>query len=62
MIALLITLAVIGLLVYLVNTYVPMAAPWKNLFNIIAIVLTVIWLLNVFGIFAYDTPLPRYHH
>lgn len=49
----LITLIIVGVLVWLVNTYIPMAEPWKKFFNIVAIVLTAIWLLNVFGAFAY---------
>lgn len=52
-ITLIIILAVIGLLMWLVNTYLPMAEPWKKILNIVAIVATIIWLLNVFGVFAY---------
>lgn len=49
-VTLLVILAIIGVLVWLVNTYIPMAEPWKKAFNVIAIIATVLWLLNVFGI------------
>jgi hypothetical protein len=49
----LLVLICIGLLLWAVNKYVPMAASIKNIFNVVAIVLTIIWLLKVFGVFAY---------
>jgi hypothetical protein len=49
---LVITLAVIGLLMWLVNTYLPMADPYKKILNIVVIVATVLWLLQVFGIWG----------
>jgi hypothetical protein len=50
-IQLVVILAVIGLLLWLVNTYIPMAEPIKRIINIIVIVAIILWLLNVFGIF-----------
>lgn len=38
----------IAVLVWAVNRWVPLSAPWKNAFNILAIVLTAFWLLDVF--------------
>jgi hypothetical protein len=46
----LVTIVVIGLIVWAVNSFIPMAEPYKKIFNIVAIVLTCIWLLSVFGI------------
>ena len=48
-----ITLAVIGLLLYLVTTYVPMADPIKRILVAVVVICVVIWLLQVFGVFAY---------
>ena len=48
---LIILLAVIGLLLWLVNTYVPMAEPIKRIINIVVIICVVLWLLNFFGLF-----------
>lgn len=50
-IGLIVVLVVIGLLMWLVNTYIPMADPYKKILNVIVIVLVVLWLLNVFGVF-----------
>jgi hypothetical protein len=50
-IGLIITLVVIGLLMWLVNSYIPMADPYKKILNVVVIVLVVLWLLGVFGVF-----------
>ena len=49
----LIVLIVIGLLLWLVNTYIPMDGKIKQILNIVAIIATILWLLKVFGVFAY---------
>lgn len=49
----LITLIVIGVLLYLVNTFIPMDSRIKTLFNIVAIVFVVIWLVKVLGLMKY---------
>jgi uncharacterized BrkB/YihY/UPF0761 family membrane protein len=48
---LIVVLAVVGVLMWLINTYLPLAEPWKKILNIVAIVATILWLLSVFGIF-----------
>jgi hypothetical protein len=64
MIGLVITLIVIGLLLWLVNTYIPMDAKIKQILNVVVIICVVLWLLNVFGVFGYlgNTSVPRLHH
>ena len=47
----LLTLIVVGVLLWLVNTYIPMDAKIKRLLNIVAVVAVVLWLLRVFGLF-----------
>ena len=49
---LIVILAVIGVLMWLVNAYVPMAEPYKKILNIVVIIAVVLWLLSVFGIFT----------
>jgi uncharacterized BrkB/YihY/UPF0761 family membrane protein len=51
-IQLIIVLAIIGVIMWLINTYLPMAEPWKKILNIVVIVATVLWLLSVFGVFS----------
>lgn len=48
----LVTLIVIGVLLWLVNTYIPMDAKIKRILNIVAVIAVVLWLLNVFGLFG----------
>ena len=51
-ITLLITLIVVGVLLWLVNTYIPMDAKIKMIINIVVVILVVIWLLRVFGVWG----------
>jgi hypothetical protein len=46
-----ITLIVIGVLLWLVNSYIPMDGKIKQILNAVAVIGTVLWLLNVFGLF-----------
>jgi hypothetical protein len=50
LISVILTLVVIGLLLWLVNTYIPMQGTIKRILNIVVVVCVVIWLLHVFGI------------
>lgn len=49
----LIVLAVIGLLLWLINTYIPMDVKIKKILNIVAVIVIILWLLKVFGIISY---------
>ena len=48
-------LIAVGVLLWLVNTYIPMDAKIKTISNIVVVILVVVWLLKVFGIFHYLT-------
>ena len=50
-----ISLIVVGVLLYLVNRYIPMAASIKSILNAVVIIAVVIWLLKVFGLWGYIT-------
>jgi hypothetical protein len=49
----LLVIVVVGVLLYLVNNYIPMDGKIKNILNIVVVVAVIIWLLKVFGIFSY---------
>lgn len=49
-IQILVVLIVIGVLMWLVNSVIPMADPWRKIVNVVAIIFTVLWLLQVFGL------------
>lgn len=46
-------LILVGLALWLVNTYIPMAAGIKSLLNIVVFVVVLIWLLQVFGLIGH---------
>ena len=50
LISLVIVLIVVGVLLWLVNTYIPMDGKIKNILNIVVVIAVVIWLLQVFGL------------
>ena len=45
-----ISLIVVGVLLWLVNTYIPMDAKIKSILNIVVVIAVVIWLLQAFGL------------
>ena len=45
-----IVLVVVGVVLWLINNYVPMDRKIKNILNIVAVIVVVIWLLQVFGV------------
>jgi len=47
------TLIVVGVLLWLVNSYIPMAAPIKKILNILVVVAVVLWLLYGFGVLGH---------
>jgi len=46
----LVALIVVGVLLWLVNNYIPMAGSIKSILNAVVVILVVLWLLNVFGV------------
>ena len=45
-----IVLVVVGVILWLVNTYLPMDAKIKKILNIVVVIAVVLWLLRAFGI------------
>ncbi len=46
----LITLIVVGVLLWLVNSFIPMAGSIKSILNAVVVIFVVLWLLDVFGV------------
>ena len=44
------TLVVVGVILWLINTYIPMQGTIKNILNIVVVIVVVLWLLYGFGI------------
>jgi hypothetical protein len=51
LIQILIALIVVGVLLWLVNSFIPMAGSIKSILNAVVVICVVLWLLNVFGLF-----------
>ena len=47
-----IALIVVGVLLWLVNQYIPMDAKIKSILNGVVVIAVVLWLLNIFGLFS----------
>jgi hypothetical protein len=46
----LMVLVVVGVLLWLVNRFIPMEGTIKSILNAVVVIATVVWLLNVFGL------------
>ncbi|MEO6693660.1 MAG: Thivi_2564 family membrane protein [Ignavibacteria bacterium] len=45
-----IVLIVVGVLLWLINTYIPMDRKIKSILNIVVVIVVILWLLNAFGV------------
>ena len=45
-------LVVVGVLLWLVNSYIPMAGSIKSILNAVVVIAVVLWLLSVFGLMS----------
>ena len=50
LVSLVIILIVVGLLLWLVNNYIPMDSKIKTILNVIVVIVVIIWLLQAFGV------------
>ena len=50
LINLVVVLIVVGVLLWLVNSYIPMDGTIKKILNAVVVVAVVLWLLNAFGV------------
>ena len=44
-------LIVVGVLLWLVNRFIPMAGSIKSILNAVVVICVVLWLLDIFGLF-----------
>jgi hypothetical protein len=47
-----VVLIVVGILLWLVNNYIPMDRKIKQILNIVVVIAVILWVLNVFGVFS----------
>lgn len=52
LITVVLVLIIVGVLLWLINRYIPMASPIKTILNVVVIIAVIIWLLKTFGLFS----------
>jgi len=53
LIQILLALIVVGVLLWLVNRFIPMQGSIKSILNGVVVIAVVLWLLNIFGLFHF---------
>ena len=53
LIQLVIVLVVVGVILWLVNNYIPMDDKIKKILNVVVVIAVILWLLNAFGILGH---------
>jgi hypothetical protein len=56
LINIIIVLVVVGLILWLINRFIPMQSTIKSILNIVVIIVVILWLLKAFGIWGGATP------
>jgi hypothetical protein len=51
-VSLVVTLIIVGLLLWAVNNYIPMDHKIKSILNIVVVIFVILWLLSAFGIIS----------
>jgi uncharacterized membrane protein YvlD (DUF360 family) len=46
------TLIVVGVILWLINRFIPMASSIKSILNAVVVIAVILWLLNVFGLLS----------
>ena len=52
-------LIIVGVVLWLINSFIPMAGSIKSILNAVVVIAVIIWLLNVFGLLT--TVAPKVH-
>jgi hypothetical protein len=47
---LVVILVVVGVILFLINNYIPMDRKIKSILNIVVVIVVIVWLLSVFGV------------
>jgi len=55
LISIVITLVVVGVVLWLINSFIPMASGIKTLLNVVVVICVCVWVLQVFGLWGQIT-------
>jgi hypothetical protein len=53
LIQIIVILVVVGVVLWLINRYIPLQESIRKILNVVVVIVIVLWLLNVFGIVGY---------
>ena len=52
LINIIIILVVVGVILWVINSYIPMQSTIKKILNAVVVIAVILWLLNVFGVIS----------
>ncbi len=55
LITIVLTICVVGVLLWLINRFIPMQSQVKGILNGVVVIVLVVWLINAFGLLHYIT-------
>lgn len=63
LLSVIIAIVVVGLLLWAINSFIPMEGQIKKILNIVVVIVLVVWLLQASGLLDYlgAVALPRHH-
>ena len=47
-----VTLIIVGVILWLINTYIPMQSTIKKILNVVVVIVVILWLLYGFGVIS----------
>lgn len=50
LVSIVLTLIVVGVLLWLINSYIPMDSKIKSILNVVVVIAVILWLLQAFGV------------
>jgi hypothetical protein len=50
LIQLVLVLVVVGVVLWVINSYIPMQSTIKRILNVVVVIVVIVWLLSVFGL------------
>jgi hypothetical protein len=63
LISLFIVLIAVGVILWLINTYLPMDGKIKKILNVVVVIMVILWLLSAFGVLdsRFNTHMGNFH-
>jgi len=53
LLSILLVIIIVGVILWVVNTYLPMDRKIKTILNVVVVIILIVWLLRAFGLFTF---------